>query len=92
MPMSARFLIAGFYLDGSTPPPLYDISCNLQAHPFERDRAAVLTRAKEAGVNVVSLTGYSLETSKVSCFLHVHRLKINLRLCSNMSSKFRICK
>jgi TatD DNase family protein len=58
---------------GDLPASLVDIGANLTHESFERDRAAVLLRAREAGVGAVVLTGTTLaESQRASALVARH--------------------
>jgi TatD DNase family protein len=48
---------------------LFDSHCHLEDKAFERDRKAVLSRAREAGVSCAMIAGSTLETSEAAAAL-----------------------
>ncbi|KAK9842675.1 hypothetical protein WJX74_000525 [Apatococcus lobatus] len=57
------------YPSGSSPCGLVDIGLNLSDSSFDKDRTAVISRAKDAGVIAFIITGSCLNTSKKAAAL-----------------------
>jgi TatD DNase family protein len=74
------------------PPTLVDIGLNLTHDSFDHDRDAVLTRAHDAGVGYMMLTGSSLASSQAAIELakhHPHRLRATAEFPSSHGERLR---